>query len=105
MAFITILEHNMNTTKTRLALLSLALVSALFSNSLYAKKPKGDRKGPPEEAIEACVDKSEGDVVTFTSPRGHELTGVCTIIEEMIVAVPEDREHGERPESSERPTQ
>jgi hypothetical protein len=105
MVCITILEHNMNTTKTRLGLLSLMLASALFSNCLYAKKPKGDHKGPPKEAIEACVDKSEGDVVTFTTPRGHELTGVCTTMKEIMVAVPEDHEHGERPDSSERPTQ
>ena len=37
---------------------------------------EGGRQGPPPEAIEACVDRSEGDACRFETPRG-ELEGTC----------------------------
>ena len=73
-----------------LAILVIALASASFSNSLYAQQRKDDNKKPPKEAIEACVDKSEGDAVSFTTRHGHQLSGICTIIEDTLVAVPEN---------------
>lgn len=81
----------MNINKAKLALFATVVSSALLSNYLYAKPPKGEHRKPPEEAITACVDKYEGDTVSFTTHHGHELTGVCTLMEEVLVAVPENR--------------
>lgn len=66
-------------------LLSLCLaISHVSANP----KPPRDRK-PPQEAIEACADKSEGDVVTFETRRGDQLEATCELMEEQLVAVPE----------------
>jgi hypothetical protein len=81
----------MNTNKTRLVILALIFSSTFFSANLFANPNKDGPRKPPKEAVEACVDKNEGDVVTFTTRHGHELTGVCTTLEEVFVAVPENR--------------
>ncbi|MDP8223202.1 MAG: DUF1566 domain-containing protein [Candidatus Lernaella stagnicola] len=43
---------------------------------------------PPQEAIDACNDKDEGDDCEFEAPEGT-LTGTCEIREELLVCVPE----------------
>lgn len=48
------------------------------------------RKGPPPEAKEACANKSEGDAVTFESRRGGAIDANCQLIEDELVAVPEN---------------
>lgn len=82
----------------RLAILVIALSSAIFGNSLYAQQRMHDNKKPPKEAIEACVDKSEGDAVTFTTRHGHKLSGICSFMEDILVAVPEN--HPSREENN-----
>lgn len=49
----------------------------------------GRAKGPPQEAIDACAGKSEGDAVRFTNPRGETVSGTCREIRGRLVAVPE----------------
>lgn len=59
----------------------------------------GPRRGPPPEAFEACVDKAEDDVCTFSGGRG-EVSGQCIIPprgEEALVCAPENHRH--RPDS------
>ena len=73
---------------------NLMLVATVLSFTLVASdgfaNPKRSKDGkPPPEAIEACVDKSEGEVVTFETRRGHQLEATCKLIEEQLVAVPE----------------
>jgi hypothetical protein len=47
------------------------------------------RKGPPQEAIEACQGKQVGDSVEFTGRRGETLTATCEERRDQLVAVPE----------------
>jgi Spy/CpxP family protein refolding chaperone len=54
----------------------------------------GKRKGPPQEAIDACKDMSQGDTVQFTSPGGDTVSGICREIRGGMVAVPERWFHG-----------
>lgn len=49
---------------------------------------QGENMKPPQEAIDACKGKNEGDSVQFTTPRGDTLKGVCKQIEGVLVAVP-----------------
>jgi len=49
----------------------------------------GKSKGPPQEAIDACKDMSEGDTVQFTSPRGETVSGICQNVRGGLIAVPE----------------
>lgn len=35
------------------------------------------RRGPPEEAIEACEGMALGDACSFTTPRGDQVEGTC----------------------------
>lgn len=58
----------------------------------------GRRHGPPPEAIEACEGKEVGDNVEFTGRRGETLKATCKEIDGQIVAVPEGRPSGDRPE-------
>ena len=67
---------------------SLAITFALSASNAIAKPPMRDGK-PPLEAIEACLDKIEGQAVSFTTKRGHDLEGSCEMIEGQLVAVPE----------------
>lgn len=80
----------MNTLSCRAALCMLLLVSPLT----FANPPKGGK--PPQEAIDACVDKSEGDSVSFETPHGDTVTGICKNMREGLVAVSEGREREER---------
>lgn len=49
----------------------------------------GKAKGPPQEAIDACSGKSEGDAVRFTTPRGKTVSGTCRDVRGKLIAVPE----------------
>ena len=51
---------------------------------------RGRHMGPPAEAVEACKDKSEGDKVEITNPRGEKMNAVCKQINRQLVAMPED---------------
>lgn len=73
----------------------LTLISVcLFSCASMAKGERGERRGPPPEAIEACVDKAEGDKVSFETPRGDTVEGTCQVMDDTLVAMPEH--HKER---------
>lgn len=54
----------------------------------------GKPMGPPQEAVDACKDLSEGDMVQFTTPRGDTVTGVCRELREGLAAVPAGRFRG-----------
>jgi len=57
---------------------------------------RGDRMGPPPEAIEACKGKTEGDAVEFTTPRGDKVTATCKLVDSQLVAVPEGGFRGQK---------
>lgn len=44
---------------------------------------------PPQEAVDACHDKSEGASVQMTSPSGESLSGTCRQQGGVLAAVPE----------------
>ena len=49
----------------------------------------GKPLGPPQEAIDACAGKSEGDAVRFTMPCGDTVSGICRDVRGGLIAVPE----------------
>ncbi|MEM7437690.1 MAG: hypothetical protein AAF436_21230 [Myxococcota bacterium] len=84
--------------KTKIA---LTLAAGAFSLSLFARAqpPDGsqrERRGPPPEAIEACVDLSVGEACIVDTPHGT-LEGVCREGRRgnELVCVPND--HRDRP--------
>jgi len=44
---------------------------------------------PPQQAIDACKEKSEGTAVEMTTPRGDTMQAVCKKIGDQLVAEPE----------------
>lgn len=50
---------------------------------------KGHRK-PPEEAIAACADASEGAKVSFTLPNGDTINATCMNHRGQLLAIPDD---------------
>ena len=75
-------------TSVILVLLVLAQVAACAGKeTLQSHKP--GHHGPPPEAIEACKGHQEGDKVTFKTPHGDEISGICKKLPELLVAIPE----------------
>lgn len=58
---------------------------------------KGPPQGPPPEAVTACHDKSPGDRVEFTGPRGETFKGTCREIDDVLAAVPDNIPEAGRP--------
>ena len=57
-------------------LLLIALVTTGLMISQVALAKKGERKGPPQEAIAACEGLAQDDPCQFTG-RDEEMTGTC----------------------------
>lgn len=55
---------------------------------------RAGRREPPPEAVEACKNKSEGEIVEFTSPRGDKIKATCRQIGGQLAAVPEGGPRG-----------
>lgn len=76
------------------------LVFALGSAPGLAKPGKGgDRQGPPAEAITACEGQAEGSAVSFSTPRGDTVAGVCRVHNDQLFAVPDNHRGGGRMDS------
>ncbi|MDT0594998.1 hypothetical protein [Glaciecola petra] len=76
----------------------ISVVSLAFTLNVYAfegPRPHEKRK-PPKEAYEACVNKEEGEIVTIETPRGDLINATCIILEEELVARPEKRPKEDR---------
>lgn len=78
-------------TRNSKIILALAFILLLLSTQSFAQGRPGPGK-PPQEAIDACVDKAEGDSVSFETRRGDTMEGVCELINETLVAVPLNHE-------------
>ena len=61
---------------------------------------RGERRGPPPEALEACTAAVEGDACSFTGRRGEDLQGMCAVTREESLAC---RPEGVRPPQHRRP--
>jgi hypothetical protein len=68
----------------------VASMVVIGSTGVHAQESRGGDRRPPPEAFEACADKSEGDSVTIETRRGDTLSATCQMIEDSLVAVPED---------------
>lgn len=89
-------------------IIGMMLIFILLSGCVWAaqaeetnspSQPQGRMK-PPPEAIAACKEKSEGDAVQFTTPRGDMLKGICRKFEGVLAAMPE---HGAPPSKGNKP--
>jgi hypothetical protein len=74
-------------------ILGLGLIpfsSMATENTTTDDEPAGPKhhRAPPQEAIDACKDKSEGDKVNFIAPRGDTIEATCTMRKNGMVAVP-----------------
>ena len=66
--------HKQNHPMRRITLLCLLATGLTFSNASLAQK--GERKGPPQEALTACEGLARNAQCTFTG-RDGEMSGVC----------------------------
>lgn len=76
----------------RTELLVSFLICALLSPPAFSQLVSGqERNGPPIEAIEACENLTEGESCSFSNRKGKNITGTCTIKEEILVCYPEKK--------------
>ena len=81
----------MNTIKSLYALSVVLMLTAQVAN---AEQQRGGRGKPPQVALDACSNVSEGNACQFEGRRGDSLTGTCTTVKSGDLAcVPE----GHRP--------
>lgn len=78
-----------NIIKTSIVITTCVLAFSTLANE-RGNKGEGRPKTPPPEAIKACVDKTAGDSVSFETRRGDSITGVCMLVDDQLVAVPDD---------------
>jgi hypothetical protein len=67
-------------------------VALLAPASVWASSGPMERDGrhkPPQEAIDACKEKSEGASVEIITPHGDTIKAICKQINGQLVAVPE----------------
>ncbi len=82
------------TIKKTALILALAAMVPVSGVAFGGNWGGGKQKGPPQEAIDACKDMSEGDTVQFTSPRGEPVSGICHDGRGGLIAVPEGGSRG-----------
>lgn len=80
--------------KIHSALLLVALLLVPIAGCANFKDNAGHHQGPPPEAIKACEGQSDGDLITFTGPRGESIKATCQDMHGQLIAVPEDRPKG-----------
>lgn len=69
--------------------LTAMLLTLLVSQTLMAQNQQSQRRGPPQEAIDACSGKSESDSCSFEGHQGRSVEGSCKTMREDFVCVPE----------------
>lgn len=82
------------TVKKTAVILALAAMVPAAGLAFGGHWGSGKPKGPPQEAIDACKDMSEGDTVQFMTPRGDTVSGICRDVRGGLIAVPEGRFRG-----------
>lgn len=77
--------------------LVVALVAAsLGSLPLVGITEYGRPGQPPAAATAACSGHAEGDSVSFQTPRGNTVTGICRAMNGALVAMPSQRQGGQQ---------
>jgi hypothetical protein len=56
--------------------LTIAVGSTLAQGG-QQRPPKGERRGPPQEMIDACAGKAAGAVCSAVGPQGRQIDGIC----------------------------
>ena len=76
----------------------LAILAMIPASSWSNFGADGDhrRPEPPQRAIDACLDKSEGASVEMADPQGDTMKAVCKKMGSQLVAVPEGPPPGEK---------
>jgi hypothetical protein len=85
-------ENCMNSNCIKIMAAAVAIVG-LFSAVCVASGgsgERGERRGPPPEAVEACKGKSEGTAVEFTNRGGEIMKGTCRQTEGQLAAMPDN---------------
>ncbi len=77
------------TAKRTVVILSFLVMVPTFVWAVEGLRDDGVRHGPPQEAVDACAGKKEGDVVRFNTPFGDNVSGVCREFRGKLIAVPE----------------
>jgi len=55
-----------------------AILALTFASAQNQRPTQGEKRTPPQEAISACENKSEGASCSMTTPRDHTIEGTCT---------------------------
>jgi hypothetical protein len=93
-------ENYMSRTNILVLITVLGVIHGVAWGESGEQERRPDRMGPPPEAIEACKNKSEGDSVSFTTPRGDNIKATCKKLNGQLAAVPEGPPPmGSRPEN------
>jgi hypothetical protein len=70
---------------TAAALMVLCSAAALAQGQQQGNMPPGGGQGgahhgPPQEALDACKGKKDGDSAQLRTPRGDAVSGVCRLV-------------------------
>jgi hypothetical protein len=76
------------------AILSVSALLPVSASIAGGRTGRGHR-GPPQEAVAACADRSEGDACSFEGRRGA-MSGTCQTIRSQLACAPEGRARRER---------
>lgn len=71
-----------------------------LSPAAFAEPPREERRGPPQEALDACKGKKEGAAAEAKSPRGETIKGTCRMV--LVPAHPPGAEHERAPAARQR---
>ena len=79
----------------------IIIVSAFWGSAAQGEESPG-RRVPPPEAFQACVGKTEGAFVSFTT-RNETLTATCRMFDGKLAAAPEKNRNEGGGSSGQRP--
>jgi len=75
--------------KRTVAILALLVMIPTFAWAIEVLRDSRFRQGPPQEAVDACSGKREGEEVRFKTSFGDNVSGVCREIRGKLIAMPE----------------
>ncbi len=88
----------MFTTRRISSLIWTILIAAFCHANDMPPQGKGrSMRVPPPEAYDVCEGKQAGDKVSFTTPRGDKVSGVCTMLPARLAAMPDRPDQGGNP--------
>lgn len=86
----TIMEIKMMKFISKNTLFIALVITSTTTTSIASPADRGDRRpGPPQEAIDACKDKAEGDAASFVSSLGDTITGICKTMKSEKFLIPD----------------